>query len=564
MITFTNKAAQEMLKRINVLLDKTYSNEKPFIGTFHALCAKILRKDGYNIGIPISFQIFDEADQLQTLKEALGKASLSPKEIKPRSALNAISQAKNEMIDENSYASFARGFFQENVAKIYPIYQSLMKNQNALDFDDLLLDTIRLFKKNPNILEKYQQIFRYILIDEYQDTNRPQYEITKLLSKSHNNINVVGDFSQSIYAFRGADFRNLERFKNDFKDCKITSLSQNYRSTQNILNAAYAIISKNTSHPILELWTENEEGDDITIYQAENEHAESEFIVNTIVQDKTYKKNSSLSDYAILYRTNAQSRTIEEVLLRFSIPYVLVGGVRFYERKEIKDVLSLLSYIANPKNATAKKRIEKLGKKKSIKFFEYEKIFNENEGIDKKTTLEILDEVVLAINYLDLYDQKDPQDKARLENIKELRSVALEFPNLLQFLENVSLVEQESFPDKNVNFKNTEKKEAITLMTLHAAKGLEFPTVFIIGMEEGLFPHSQSLLDNSELEEERRLCYVGITRAQKKLYLLATKRRLYFGQRTSNIMSRFIFDLPEEVLEKNFLNSKNLLNPDYL
>lgn len=561
MVTFTNKAAGEMKERINAALAVSVATRAlPTVGTFHSLCAKILRIDGESIGIDRTFLIYDTSDQQQTVKDAMDQLSITIKDAKPRSILAAISQNKNQLVDPTTYASFARGRFQEIVAKVYPIYQHLMRERGALDFDDLMLETIRLFKSTPEVLEKYQERFQYILIDEYQDTNHAQYILAKLLAEKYRNICIVGDFSQSIYSFRGADFRNLKKFQQDYSDAKVFPLSQNYRSTQNILDAAYTVISNNTSHPILNLWTDNPHGEDIKLYHAENEHQEVEHIVRMINAEMNADPTFSYRDVAILYRMNAQSRAIEEVLLHHGIPYVLIGGVRFYERKEVKDVLSYLTYLATQKDAVALKRIEKMGKKRAQYFFQYLTIFDDNKYLDTKQTIDILDEVLAKTMYLDQYDSHDPEDAQRLENIRELRSVALEFPSLMEFLENVSLVEQEYSPDKSL--KGVSKPNAVTLMTLHAAKGLEFPMVFMVGMEEGLFPHSQSMFDTSELEEERRLCYVGITRAKQKLIMTFAKRRLFFGQRLTPTVSRFIMELPTAILEKNLRGFENV-DPDF-
>lgn len=549
MVTFTNKSAGEMLERALKVFAEHKITEQPLIGTFHAICSKILRRDGQNIGIAIGFQIFDEQDQLEVIKQAFSFLDISPKEVRPGAVLGTISQAKNQMITPVAYESFARGYFQEIVAKVYPIYQELLKEHDALDFDDLLLKTIELFKKSPETLALYQNRFQYIMVDEYQDTNEAQFQLTKLLGGKSQNICIVGDFSQSIYSFRGADFRNLEKFKRDFPESATFPLSQNYRSTQKILDAATSVITNNTLHPVLSLWTENNEGEEIIIFPADSEHSEAEFIIREVLLAKQRTSKLKFSDVAILYRTNAQSRTLEETFLHNSIPYILVGGARFYARREVKDVLSYLLYLANNKNKVALKRIEKIGKRRMEKFLEYAGETNEKEFQNKKATIELLDETIDKTNYLSLYDEKDPEDKERIENIKELRSVAIEFPNLNQFLENVALVEQEYMPDRT----KSKTRDAITMMTMHAAKGLEFKIVFIVGMEEGLFPHSQSMMDSGELEEERRLCYVGITRAKEKLYLTFAKRRLYFGQIVSNSISRFIYELPEDVLKKNYI-----------
>lgn len=564
MVTFTNKAAGEMKERISHLLSSYQSSISgsafPTIGTFHSVCARLLRREGKHIGIPINFQIFDEQDQLDAMRQAMEMLDISLKNLRPRSVLNAISQAKNEMLDNAGYAQIARGYFQQTVAKLYPFYQKILKNSDALDFDDLLLETIRLFKKNPEILSHYQDLFTYILIDEYQDTNHAQYELTKLLSAKHRNICVVGDFSQSIYSFRGADFRNLEKFKQDFPESVTFSLSQNYRSTQNILDSATSVISHNITHPVLSLWTNKEKGDDILIFPADNEQHEAEFIIQKVLEEKMKNPNFSFGDVAVLYRMNAQSRVIEEVFLHHSIPYILVGGTRFYARREVKDVLSLLSFLANPKNSIAHRRLEKLGKRRFERFLPFVSEYHSNPHKEDVMTIELLDNVVKAFSYLDLFDENDPEDKSRLENIKELRSVAITFPELHAFLENVALVEQEYLPDTNL----PDKKNAITLMTLHGAKGLEFKMVFLVGMEEGLLPHSQALFESGDVEEERRLCYVGITRAKEKLILTYAKRRLFFGQRTSNTKSRFIMELPAFVHESNAIDENTDDEPWFL
>lgn len=556
MVTFTNKAANEMKERINKLIN---NSKLPLIATFHSLCTKILRIEGQNFGLSSEFIIYDTQDQTDGIKQAMKILNLSIKEYKPSSILATISQAKNELITDKEYLNFAQGRFQKIVSQVYPIYQKILRENNALDFDDLLFTTILLFEKNPSLLEKYQNRFRYILVDEYQDTNSAQYRLTKMLAKKSQNICVVGDFSQSIYSWRGANFQNLIKFKDDFKNVKSFSLSQNYRSTQKILDAASSVISNNTTHPILTLWTKNPDGEDVIIYEARNEQDEAIFITNQILEFKLKKEKFKYSDVAVLYRTNAQSRVLEEIFLHQSIPYVLVGGTRFYERKEVKDVLAYLKVFINPKDSLPYQRIEKLGKQRLSNFLEFKKNFNYSNN---EKTIELLDKILKKTTYLSLYDEKDEEDRQRLENIKELRSVAIEFPDPIQFLENVALVEQEYMPDHP---KKDEKTDAVTLMTLHAAKGLEFSKVFIVGMEEGLFPHSRSLMDKYELEEERRLCYVGMTRAKEKLFLTYASRRLYFGQRTSNIISRFMLELPEKVISQNLhLFNKNEDVPKFL
>lgn len=541
LLTFTNKAAGEMKERIKQLIGSLVGQaHPPYAGTFHSFCAKILRLEGHLLGVSPSFVIYDESDQVEAIKVVIKKLDLSIKDYKPQSVLNTISGAKNELISELEYPQYARGVWQKNVAQIYLEYQKFLRQNQAVDFDDLIFKVIDIFKKFPEVLGRYQNKYRYLLVDEYQDTNRAQYVLTKLLAKRDNNLTVVGDASQSIYGWRGANYRNLVNLKEDFPNLTIINLEQNYRSTKIILDVAYSVICHNTTHPILKLWTKNEEGDKIYLYEAGSEINEAEFIVNQIIR---HQSEHRLSDFAVLYRTNAQSRVLEEFFLQSGIPYVLVGGTRFYQRKEVKDVLAYLRLISNPKDTVSLKRIEKIGKNRLQKFLSWQENLSESSQLD---TLDLFDEILKATGYLELYDPKDEEDLARMENINELRSVASLFPNLNDFLENVSLVEQESLPD---NPGNGNKKEAVTLMTLHAAKGLEFPIVFMVGMEEGLFPHSRSLLDQSELEEERRLCYVGITRAKKKLFLTYARRRLYFGQHSANEISRFIQDIPEDLIK---------------
>lgn len=549
MVTFTNKAAGEMKDRIIKLLStnqelRTKNYSLPYAGTFHSFAAKILRRDGHHLGIPIDFVIYDEADQLDAVKEVMKTLDISTKNYNPGAILHMISDAKNELISAVEYPQYAHGHFQEIVASVYLSYQKKLQENVALDFDDLMMKVVQLFQKYPEVLGKYQEQFRYILIDEYQDTNKPQYLLTTLLGKRYHNITVVGDASQSIYKFRGADFRNITNFKKEYPNVKEFHLEQNYRSTQVILDAAHAIIARNTSHPILKLWTDKKKGGLVELYEARTEVDEAGFLATTIVSS-----GNPFHNFAVLYRTNAQSRTIEEAFLHAGIPYILVGGTRFYERKEIKDVISYLRLVLHPKDTVATKRIEKLGKGRMERFFTWLNTVKEDNKLVELTTLELMDRILDVTRYLELYDANVEEELYRLENIKELRSVATEFPNLSDFLDTISLLEKE--PEvKNREMKTKERKNAVTLMTLHAAKGLEFDTVFMIGMEEGLFPHSRSLMDKDELEEERRLCYVGITRAKEKLYLTYANRRLFFGTRTENLLSRFITELPEHVLEK--------------
>ena len=404
------------------------------------------------------------------------------------------------------------------VVRVYLAYQQLLKKYKALDFDDLLIEAVKLLREQP------EKRWRYVLVDEYQDTNKAQYEITKLLAKKYQNLTAVGDFSQSIYSWRGADYRNLLLLKQDFPGLKTINLEQNYRSTQIILDAANKVISKNKNHPILKLWTAKGGGEKIELYEADSETDEAKYVISQM--------KNNYSDYAVLYRTNAQSRVFEEAFLHAGVPYVLVGGTRFYERKEIKDVVCYLRLVMNPEDDVARKRAEKIGKGRLAKL----------EATGNKT-IEILDSVLKSTGYIELFNPDDEEDLARLENIKELRSVAMEFPKLPEFLENIALTEREAN-------RRRSSGSAVTLMTLHAAKGLEFKNVFMVGMEEGLFPHSRALMEPEQMEEERRLCYVGMTRAMDKLHLTYARRRLYFGTRANNPVSRFVADIPEELIEK--------------
>jgi len=536
LLTFTNKAATEMRDRISHLISNLQSpiSNQPIAGTFHSFCAKVLRIDGRHIGIPLNFIIYDEQDQKDAVKQILESFDISTDQYNPASILNGISEAKNQMLSPEEYKNFVRGEWQEVVGKVYPEYEKMLKEIGALDFDDLLIKTVKLFKEIPEILEKWQRTLTHIFVDEWQDTNKIQYTLTKLLVGKRKNITAVGDASQSIYSWRGADFRNINYLIRDFPDIKVINLEQNYRSTQNILDAANLVISKNTTHPILKLWTEKSAGAKIKLYAARNGFDEADFVVSETESVIKFSNNKlNYHDIAVLYRTNAQSRVLEEAFLHAGIPYTLVGGVRFYDRKEIKDVVSYIKYLVNPKDSVSRKRIEKIG----LRRFEKLKELSSIEGL---TTLDILDAVIQKTDYLALFQKESEENIARLENLKELRSVATEFPNINDFLENVALVEAGP---------RHQSKNVVTLMTLHAAKGLEFPVVFIVGMEEGLFPHSRSLMDTNQLEEERRLAYVGITRAKEVLYLTYASSRLYFGERISNPPSRFIMDIPENLIE---------------
>jgi len=536
MITFTNKAAREMKERILRATDNLV--QLGYIGTFHSFCCLLLRRDGEEIGIPRTFSIYDDDDSEQVFKKIL-KNSIEGKST-PRYFSNRISEAKNQLIDPERYLELFSYHRAAQVADVYYHYQKELKKNHALDFDDLIARTVELFTKSPEVLEKLQNRYRYLLVDEFQDTNNAQYVFTKLLAKKHANITVVGDFSQSIYSWRGADIRNLEKFTEDFPDAKVVELEQNYRSTQNILNFAYEVISENQMHPILKLFTKNDDGEEIILHESENEEEEAMYVIQMVQE---IASDSDYAQIAVLYRTNAQSRIIEEAFLNETIPYTLIGGTRFYERREIKDILSYLRLLVHPTDEIALDRVKKIGKQRFAKF----KSFYDSYHESKKTipTADLMEEIFNKTGYLKLYDPEIQEDYARLENIKELKSVALNFTDLVTFLEQVSLVESEYFESE----KKGNAAQGVRLMTLHQAKGLEFDYVFIVGLEEGILPHSRSIDDQNQLEEERRLFYVGITRARKKLFITHTKMRSIFGRRNYAVKSRFIRKEGENVEE---------------
>lgn len=522
MITFTNKAASEMKERMGV-------KKLGYIGTFHSFCCQILRRDGYHSGIDPQFAIFDDDDQLTLMKKLIKR--LETKRYTPSFFFSRISAAKNQYIMPDRYLELFGDYSGPLVAEVYAEYEKELRKNNALDFDDLILKVVSMFLKQKHILEKYQNKYKYLLVDEFQDTNTIQYLLTKLLAEKYKNITAVGDFSQSIYSWRGADMKNLEKFKEDFPKTKIFHLEQNYRSTQTILDFAYRVITKNQTHPVLDLFTKNGAGEAVEFYQAENEEEEAVFIANKI---KYLNDRLSFPSFAVLYRTNAQSRVIEESFLHYSLPYVLIGGTRFYERKEVKDVLSYLRIIANSKDEVSQGRIQKLGKKRYKDFMDF--VEKKRSQLQKLDTVELMEKIFEKTQYLGLYSPDDEGDFARLENIKELKSVAMRFTKLQDFLEQVALVESEYFEGE----KRSNAKNGIRLMTLHQAKGLEFPVVFIVGVEEGILPHARSLDDQFSLEEERRLFYVGITRAKQHLFITYTNRRFIFGHSNYSIKSRFL------------------------
>lgn len=584
-LTFTNKAAKEMKERIERLIG--HHGHQVWAGTFHSIFARILRQECEPLGYSRSFTIYDTDDSLGVIKNIMNGMNISQQQFNPRAVLSRISGAKNQMISPKEYEDVAKEFFEQKVAEIYPEYVQKLHKSNAMDFDDLLLKPIELFKKHERVLEKYQYRFKYLLVDEYQDTNRAQYVLINMIAQKFKNICVVGDDAQSIYAFRGADIKNILDFERDYPAVKIFRLEQNYRSTKTILAAADSVIKNNLNQIRKTLWTDNPKGEKITVIEADDDKSEGTQIVHR-VQDHITKERLDFKHFAILYRTNAQSRSIEDAMRRTGIPYVIIGGVAFYQRKEIKDVLAYLRLIVNPKDEESLHRvinypprgigdttIDKLIKhstKTNSSLFDVVKnpgtitvlsdraktsvmqfgnlITKYMELKSQMSASEVARAVVDELGILRLYkDEQTPESLGRWENVQELLSAISEFVDLNKdkatlenFLEEVALV---SAIDSMVDDKNS-----VTLMTLHAAKGLEFPVVFISGMEEGLFPLYQGTPEPSELEEERRLCYVGITRAMKKLYITYTRIRYRFGDVTYPVVSRFLSEIDQTLLEK--------------
>ena len=593
-VTFTNKAAQEMKSRVQKLLDFDISSIS--IGTFHSISAQLLRKEIHNLGISNSFIIYDQPDSVSVIKDCIKDLGLDVKQFEPKTFKNHISQLKNSLISYEQAEVLANDFLQKKVAEVYALYQNQLKKNSALDFDDLLLKPLEIFKNYPHILEKYQKKYGYILVDEYQDTNKPQFEFIHSLAIKHREICVVGDDDQSIYGWRGADISNILNFSEAFGESKIFKLEQNYRSTQNILDAAYHVISKNTTRADKRIWTDNNIGDPIQIVENFNDSMEAEKILNLINTNKS-ESNYSLNDFVILYRTNAQSRIIEDKLRRAGVPYHIIGGVKFYERKEIKDILAYLKVISNPSDSvsllrvlnfpargigkTSVDKIISLSKDKQITIFDMLNLIDEVQiGESQKKTIKsfiskinrfiksisnynivnVVNDVIEEFKIKEHYQKQNTSDSnERWQNIEELINGMIDYDNekedgnLTTFLEEVSLLTDiDKWNDKN---------EQVTLMTIHSSKGLEFPIVFIAGLEEGLFPISQYLEQNEELEEERRLFYVGATRAMNKLYLSYSKMRRRFGAEVTQMtVSRFINELPENNIEYLHTNNDFLTN----
>ena len=594
-VTFTNKAAKEMKERLDGLVEGGVTRDL-WVSTFHSTCARILRRDIEKLGESIAsegvsrskkraytrdFTIFDTGEQATLVKDVLRQLNYSDKQYNPRAILGLISRAKNESISPRKYESIAEGYFERIVAEVYPLYQDALRLNNSLDFDDLLLFTVDLLNKNSEVCEFYQNKFEYILVDEYQDTNRCQYELVRLLAGKKQNICVVGDDDQSIYAFRGADIRNILDFEKDYPNSRVLRLEQNYRSTQNILDAAWNVVQNNKARKPKQLWTEQEDGELITCYEAMDESDEASY-VGTQIED-WHAEGVDYKDFAVFYRTNAQSRIFEEAFRAANIPYQIVGGVGFYDRMEIKDLLAYLRVMCNPNDSMSVRRIINVPSRgigattlerlidfaavEDITLFEavqrVEEITTINRGLQTKVKrfakifdefdasvlpADALDYVLKVTGYLKNLEAQDTiEAQNRVENIEELINAVIEYednepePSLSDYLENVALI-------ADVDTMETDSTDIVTLMTLHSAKGLEFPFVFIVGVEDGYLPHQRSMSSEAELEEERRLCYVGITRAMEQLYLSHARSRRTFRETEYRVPSRFIAEIPEDLI----------------
>ncbi len=591
-ITFTNKASGEMKERISKLLGEKKKIEMPTIGTFHSLGLRILRKEIHHLGYKGNFNICDADEQLSLMKRIMGNLEIDPKRYNPRAMLNKISKLKTGLIWPDDYVPHE--YMEKIVAKLYGHYQNGLREMNSLDFDDLIVLTVKVFREHPEVLEKYHEWWKYIMVDEYQDTSHDQYQFVQLLASKYKNIFAIGDDAQSIYAFREADIRNILNFQKDYPEAKVVMLEQNYRSTQTILAAAQNIISNNKNQFPKTLWTENGTGEKITVKETLNERTEANYIVAQIV--KYMRKGYGLNSFTILYRTHAQSRSMEEALISHGLPYQIVGGIKFYERKEIKDIMAYLKLLHNQADILSFERIYNVPSR-GIGDTTYQKILSmgendlfksvallaEKEGLSKKggslrefhkllaglkefadghTLTKTIKHIVETVGY-EAYVRtqalakgaKAEEVESRIENITELLTVARGYDNLDpeqgrgRFLEEIALLQQaDSLKDNAIR---------VTLMTMHSSKGLEFPIVFIIGMEEGLFPHARTLYAPHEMEEERRLCYVGITRAKERLILTHTKYRNIFGTTEVNLPSRFLTEMPQELLDRQFTDPMN-------
>lgn len=586
-ITFTNKAAREMKDRVKKLVGP--ESEYMWVSTFHSMCVRILRRDIERIGYNRNFTIIDSSDQLTVMKQVLKQLNIDPKQYDPRAMIGQVSHAKNELITPEVLTDQANNFFERQVASIYVAYQKMLRKNHALDFDDLIMETIHLFKRVPEVLNYYQRRFQYIHVDEYQDTNHAQYYLVKQLASRYQNLCVVGDSDQSIYRWRGANIENILSFEKDYPAARTIFLEQNYRSTKSILEAANHVINHNKGRKPKKLWTENEDGSKITYFQGATEREEALYVTEK-VQDLLENGSYTANDVAVLYRTNAQSRSIEDMLMKANISYQMIGGLKFYDRKEIKDIIAYLRLITNPDDdisferivnvpkrgigATSIERLRDYALKHDLSFFQAIKEI-EMTGVPKRAAQALIrfqdqmenlikqQEFLTATDMVEMvleqteYEQilkaeKTIEAESRLENIAEFMTVTKDFEktneddrSLVAFLTDLALIADIDSMDEAA----IDAEEKITLMTLHSAKGLEFPVVFLIGMEENIFPHSRSLADEDEMEEERRLAYVGITRAEKELFLTHASMRTLYGRTNMNPVSRFIHEIPEELIE---------------
>jgi len=588
-ITFTNKAAREMQERVEALVGPGAADI--WVSTFHSMCVRILRRDIERLGYTKNFTILDSADQLSVIRACMKDLNYDTKKFEPRMIQAKISGAKNELLSPERYLDRKGDYVDRIAAEVYRLYQKRLKSNNSLDFDDLIMATIDLFRAEPDVLEFYQNKFRYIHVDEYQDTNHAQYVLCRMLAERHRNICVVGDSDQSIYRWRGADITNILNFEKDYPEAVTILLEQNYRSTANILNAANAVISRNVGRKPKNLWTDRGPGEPIRVCQAESEHEEGLYVASEIRRNR--EAGHRYSDHAVLYRTNAQSRVIEEMLIKAEIPYRIVGGIRFYERKEIKDLLAYLRLVSNPHDDISLERIINVPKRgigettfaklaaeaarRGTSFFE---VLGDPEGLDvtgrTRAALgefrKMIEDLSRMVDYLsvtelteqvlertgyreELLRENTIEAQSRIENIDEFLSVTKDFEqrnedkSLVAFLTDLALIADIDTLDGEADGGDAE--DAVILMTLHSAKGLEFPIVFIIGMEEGVFPHSRALTDEEELEEERRLAYVGITRARERLYLTCARVRTLFGRTMTNLPSRFLAEVPDELKQND-------------
>jgi DNA helicase-2/ATP-dependent DNA helicase PcrA len=587
-ITFTNKAANEMRARLVTLIG-TLANEV-WVSTFHAACVRILRRDIKTLGYSSNYVIYDQGDQLTVIRHCLRELNIDEKKYPPRTVNTVISQAKNNLLEPEQYDQIAANLFEKKIAGIYRLYQQKLKEHNALDFDDLLGQTVRLLLKNPVLLAYYQRKFKYILVDEYQDTNHAQYALVNLLAQQHHNLCVVGDDDQSIYGWRGADIRNILAFENDYPEAKIIKLEQNYRSTGNILQAANEVIKHNQGRKAKRLWTQQAAGPPLVSYESEDGYTEARFVAGEIL--RLYQSGQfPYASFAILYRTHAQSRVFEEIFMREGLPYQIIGGLEFYERKEIKDIIAYLRFIYNPMDNLSLQRIinvptrgiggitwlklESYAAERQLSIYGAIQEASQIPGLasrsikllgqfmqiidkflhllDKIPVTDLVQEILTETGYWQiLQNENTPEAETRLENIKEFLSVTRDFDResslhgLGEFLTQVSLI---------ADLDHYQGSEAVSLMTLHTAKGLEYPVIFLVGMEDGIFPSSRSFMEPSKLEEERRLCYVGMTRAKQMLYLTHARTRMLYGNVVNNPPSRFLLEIPEEYFSETIKES---------